>query len=65
MMPKKVYRNKVSNRVTDPTKLHREGLNLLNRFQNLDEEKAQEKKATGQSYKWIFLPDRLGERRGT
>jgi hypothetical protein len=65
MMRKKVYRKKIQNRVTDPTKQHLEGMHLSNRFQNLDEEKAQEKKAPGQAYKRTFLPDRPGERRGT
>jgi hypothetical protein len=65
MMRKKAYRKKIPNCVTDPTKLHDKGMDLFNRFQNLDEEKAQEKKVAGQSYKRTFLPDRPGERRGT
>jgi hypothetical protein len=65
MMRKKVYRKKIQNRVTDPTKRRLEGMHLSSRFQNLDEEKAQEKKAPGQAYKRTFLPERLGERRGT
>jgi hypothetical protein len=65
MMRKKAYRKKIPNRIMDPTKLHNKGMDLFNRFQNLDEEKAQEKKVAGQSYKRTFLPDRPGERRGT
>jgi hypothetical protein len=65
MMRKKVYRKKIPNRVTEPRQLHSGGMDLFNRFQNLDEEKAQEKKGMGQSYKRTFLPDRPGEKRGT
>jgi hypothetical protein len=65
MMRKKVHRKKIPTRVTDPTKLHLEAMNLFHRFQTLDEEKAQEKKETKESYKRRFLPDQPGERRGT
>jgi hypothetical protein len=51
MMCKKVYRKKIPNWITDPAKLHLEGIHLSNMFQNLDKEKAQEKKAIGQAYK--------------
>jgi hypothetical protein len=64
MMRKKVFRKEIPNQVTEPTQLHLGGMDLLNRFQNLDEEKAQEKKEMGQPYKQTFLPDRSGEKRG-
>jgi hypothetical protein len=65
MMRKKAYRKKIPNRVADPPQLHNDAMDLFNKFQNLDEEKAQAKKQTGESYKRTFLPDRIGERRGT
>jgi hypothetical protein len=44
MMRKKNYRKKIPNRVADPPQLHNEGMELFNKFQNLDEEKLNTRK---------------------
>ncbi len=65
MMHKKICQKKIPNWVADPhSYITMEWISSIS-SNTLDEEEAQAKKQTGESYKRTFLPDRPGKRRGT